>query len=125
MKMLKCFCGGAPEHNWYHKDLYHQIRCLECGVEVCYPGAVHETAVAWERWNKAMSKQSSTRGNGWQPIDTAPKDGSVFLLRRKGFRPKLAIWSEVSGRFLFEDRWQNFSIDEKTFWMPIPELPDA
>jgi hypothetical protein len=72
----------------------------------------------------------------WQPIETAPKDGTHILLwmpwglpERKGAPPGfmyLARWSYRDDPML--DRWIDPSDDDDigegaTHWMPLPEPP--
>ncbi len=61
----------------------------------------------------------------WQPIETAPKDGSEILVYIDGLNFKgynLISWDKennfwLSGKF---DRWNESSI---LGWMPLPEPP--
>lgn len=72
------FCGGeAGIRKWQDEDLWsHAIvewqkaHCTECeceGISSC-PGYDPDTVQAW-----------NTRAPQWQPIESAPKDGSMFL----------------------------------------------
>jgi hypothetical protein len=74
---------------------------------------------------------------GWQPIETAPKDGrSILIYRRPWPAPVTAEWSEhanYGGRedsrpgwqiwLCDEDHWYSIATDEATHWMPLPEPP--
>jgi len=55
----------------------------------------------------------------WQPIATAPKDGTKILVHRIGWHaPEIAQWSSYSHAWvLFEG-----SV-EPTHWMPLPNPP--
>jgi hypothetical protein len=59
----------------------------------------------------------------WQPIETAPKDGSRFLLY-DGFIMAVAKWS---GRD-WVMAWNNDSLTEDnhtpSHWMPLPSEPE-
>lgn len=51
----------------------------------------------------------------WQPIETAPKDGTWFL----GYWPQCA----------FEDRiittqWHDFGFDDRPYWLDAPDNRD-
>jgi hypothetical protein len=83
---------------------------------------------------------SGAKGDGWQPIETAPKDGTPVLIARveytEGKSPEVA---EVDvGAYLYDagmntpDGYEpaywywasdNGSIEEPTHWMPLPPAP--
>lgn len=54
----------------------------------------------------------------WQPIETAPKDGTRFLGSSKGCETKLYYWNSEKNRFLIEHQeeigWT------PTHWFPLP-----
>lgn len=54
----------------------------------------------------------------WQPIDTAPKDGTEFL----GWFPgsTVMIWWMGQGGVWGNDFWEG---EAPTHWMPLPEPP--
>ena len=56
----------------------------------------------------------------WQPIETAPKNGSYILLATPKGRIADGFWSPVYGVW----SWPYVMI-EPTHWMPLPELPGA
>ena len=56
----------------------------------------------------------------WQPIETAPKDGSFILLATPKGRIADGFWSPVYGVW----SWP-YVVVEPTHWMPLPELPGA
>ena len=64
----------------------------------------------------------------WQPIDTAPKDGTWVLLWT-GNECRIAMWDEwedpecpvTQGWF---DDGDGMYIENPTHWMPLPEAPD-
>ena len=56
----------------------------------------------------------------WQPIETAPKDGSFILLATPKGRIADGFWSPVYGVW----SWPYVMV-EPTHWMPLPELPGA
>jgi hypothetical protein len=56
----------------------------------------------------------------WQPIETAPKDGTAVLVGRAGRYPRVtpSIWSEEMCK------WLNMG-DQPTHWLPLPPPPQA
>ena len=59
---------------------------------------------------------------GWQPIETAPKDGSDILI----WQPKedeqfVVYWDDVEDGWRFSPR--HVLADEPTHWMPLPAPP--
>lgn len=59
---------------------------------------------------------------GWQPIETAPKDGTEILVYAPGFC-QTALWES----YTFSEGWVNDSsgnwLNDPTHWMPLPEPP--
>lgn len=68
--------------------------------------------------------------SGWQPIETAPKDGSEILLGGCKHGPDIRIGGWGGGRYLgiskgYEPDWSaggDYGF-EPTHWMPLPEAP--
>ncbi len=60
----------------------------------------------------------------WQPISTAPKDGTrILVCRPKGFsvnRVGVDMFMECGGRKSWIHSEDNF---QPTHWMPLPEPP--
>lgn len=76
----------------------------------------------------------------WQPIETAPKDGTFILACVKGFTPAVAQWATdfrpegeftflESGMFAKESHWDEMIADsdpwQPTHWMPLPAAPEV
>lgn len=73
-----------------------------------------------------------TENNGWQPIETAPRDGAFVLLLIN----RLVVygcWREEipEARFdktgwygCFRGRVHDCCLDEPTHWRPLPEPPE-
>jgi len=63
----------------------------------------------------------------WQPIETAPKDGSNFLvyLPKAKKRNYAAAYYDVSssGIFFLHDRAGVWLHNKATHWMPLPPPP--
>ncbi len=60
----------------------------------------------------------------WQPIKTAPKDGTRILIRASyGIGVMYGRWRERHGRFAFAECCGR-NVDP-THWMPLPKPPEA
>jgi hypothetical protein len=83
---------------------------------------------------------------GWQPIETAPKDGTSILILRGETIPDIPLIEVASysdgaaaeelgyrefakyGAWMVwnaPDNWYLVDVAEPTHWMPLPETPDA
>lgn len=87
----------------------------------------------------ALAKQDAAialmRGQSWQPIETAPKDGTNLLLCVKGFVPAVGKWEHGwwtyrdASEFLTEESYMEYldeTSDESwpvTHWQPLPNTP--
>ena len=65
----------------------------------------------------------------WQPIKTAPKDGTEVIVRfvyKNGFIEYKNAWFDGTWKRICHNQnsYQYFSFGEITHWMPIPELSD-
>jgi hypothetical protein len=70
--------------------------------------------------------RAEAKSTGWQPIETAPKDGTQVLLWIDGIepRPRISFWSERgsdSGWYSVQSR--HFIATIVTHWMPLPTAP--
>lgn len=62
---------------------------------------------------------------GWQPIETAPKDGTKILANfthpEVEYWPVVAYWTDAVDM----QRWAGFPRDaQPTHWMPLPQPPN-
>lgn len=66
---------------------------------------------------------------GWQPIETAPRDGTMVLIyttRRVGVKAQRIVGPHVRQAYFAYGLWQmgDFSTCElPTHWMPLPPAP--
>ena len=67
---------------------------------------------------------SSLSEAGWQPIETAPKDGRDVLICSlyddSSYGIEIGYWNAV------REEWRGdgpYAIDEATHWMPLPNPP--
>jgi Lar family restriction alleviation protein len=108
--LLPCpFCGGKA-HLVDMGDAY--VDCTTCGAEGSW-NSLGDTVAAIAAWNR--------RASGWQPISTAPRDGTRFIA---WFPPcpqlKNGGWHECQ----WKRGWYHPFFVEPTFWQPGP-LPPA
>jgi hypothetical protein len=71
----------------------------------------------------SMTSSIRTDGNaGWQPIETAPKDGTDMLVYQNGcFDVASVWWIDDNGDAV----WFNGDVVVyPTHWMPLPDPPD-
>ncbi len=72
----------------------------------------------------------------WQPIETAPKDGSPFIgFTKTGFEAIIAVWSWEKDKYnkrpnpYFARDGFHAKTDDRanqpTHWMPLPAAPEA
>ena len=70
---------------------------------------------------------SSTPPNAaaWQPIATAPRDGTDIIVYRPTCKPNVYI-PQVGTDYFNKSGWQNSTdADQPTHWMPLPDPPGA
>lgn len=58
----------------------------------------------------------------WQPIETAPKDGS-HIIGWSALAKDMAMVQCVGGRWRFYPDGQNLIPNELTLWQPLPAPP--
>jgi hypothetical protein len=66
----------------------------------------------------------------WQPIETAPKDGTRILVSDYQMGVVIAKWCETcwmngAGWLVYDDRSDTISVDEPSHWMPLPDPQTA
>ena len=62
----------------------------------------------------------------WQPIETAPKDGSVIVVgygRQGNFPVKVVYWKELHKIWMHYGEWEPGLENNATHWMPLPTPP--
>lgn len=55
---------------------------------------------------------------GWQPIETAPKDGTTVLIHGRLVRCAVSRWIGAP-----HNHWADHLGHTITHWMPLPEAP--
>lgn len=85
-----------------------------------------------DEWRKLY--QDTLAAQQWQPIETAPKDGTAILVYDEG--AALVTWEvyrrhqEEHADWCLMDSWQDeqggySTVNHPTHWMPLPEPPAA
>ncbi|MBO1748920.1 Lar family restriction alleviation protein [Stenotrophomonas indicatrix] len=121
------FCGGKPEqHNYVVEAVVH---CTSCCAVIRRVHArdvdtgIDETASAW-----------NTRAPQWQPIETAPKDGTAILAcyarhyETNGFLPIAVRWRAYHPNARGNEEWRDHSgakVRAITHWQPLPAPPEV
>jgi len=100
-ELIHLLCGDAP--------------CVwpQCGCEYLADRADAALAAGWRR------------DPGWQPMETAPRDGTAILAwieRRRGDQIEagqdIIAWTDHNG-----GGWVRYRLGEPTRWRPLPEPP--
>jgi len=76
--------------------------------------ARHYMNLMWEAWQAAQSLQ-----DGWQPIESAPKDGTKVIICSSEYSPIVAAFKGSQ----WEKRAGSFVAHLPTHWMPLPAAP--
>jgi len=77
-----------------------------------------------------MSDNNEAMQPEWQPIETAPRDGTIISLTSSSplwKYPFPAKWCEKQGFWIFADHWLNDVCgvsDLVDHWMPLPAPPE-
>lgn len=67
--------------------------------------------------------REAAAASGWQPIHTAPRDGSSILVCREGEKPWFAHWDSQYQWWVKLRKEDPMGL--ATHWMPIPEIPEV
>lgn len=102
--------------------------CCEISKTDCRQGRTCPVRLGTHKPAEAVHQIEEPAPAGWQPIETAPKDGSVFDVwvadsDSGGYRVADAYWSV--GDHFFRYSYEEMSLYgvDITHWMPIPEGP--
>lgn len=120
------FCGGddigridgPPEDDWVANV------CRDCHARGPHNYSDAQALAAW-----------SQRANVWQPIETAPKDGTSILAVRDDLLPCVVEWISYDGKskwcvdpetFMEEEHFHEYFVGthyDPTHWQPLPSPP--
>jgi hypothetical protein len=83
---------------------------------------------AWRTWKGEQAHRESAQAAltaitdagyrivpGWQPIETAPKDGTLVLLYLPDGLMACRRWQD--------NHWRGWDSEDATHWMPLPAAP--
>ncbi len=134
------FCGGDAELVHMAITAYD----VRCGTPGCYgnnPEFSKDGAVV--SWNTRAAERAGGGVDVWQPIETAPRDGTMFLCWVSAVRygedengqqysadvseVDFGHWRrcEVSGGYYENMMGQIGDLEDITHWMPLPARPTA
>lgn len=132
--LLPCpFCGGQPKFGETNTGVPGMEDCGYAFVECCIVHAHSEESVedAIEKWN-TRTHSAEIAGvlrdaESWQPIESAPRDGSKVLLYHAGYKSAFyqrdhepRVWVDV----FRQGNWYNTAPSAPpTHWRPLPAPP--
>ena len=89
--------------------------------------AIKAIEAAYNQGLAAHDSDAAGGKGGWQPIETAPKDGTYVLLFDAGYKDPylLAAWEIIDERWWSKPTKSGASIvwGSATHWMPLPAAP--
>lgn len=116
--LLPCpFCNSTDIS--LHSGLHiAHVECGGCGAQG--PTVIIQAGQpARSAWNRQAALDSpEVQALRWQPIDTAPKDGSHVLLRSRSGRMADGFWG-----VRYEVWSWPYVMTEPAYWMPLPPPP--
>lgn len=85
-----------------------------------------ETHRAWQGFKAGRASLSTSKQGGWQPIETAPKDGSDVLAvyGRQGNVMQIVRWNALHGFWQSKGEPEIGFTSNATGWMPLPPAPN-
>ena len=125
--LLPCpFCGGNDlsfRTEMEGDDYRTVIECTDyvvCGNCGAKGPPVSSTEMLWE---ETAAAAAWNQRSAWQPIETAPRDGTK-ILAWDGDEPQIVWWCD-GGRWI-SDYLQEYHPGEReypTYWQPLPSPP--
>lgn len=113
--------------------VYSEGVCGDGAAILCngLPMRVHEIVAALNATRALSVQKAGPVGDGWQPIETAPKDGSAIILGYAGSHSCEGFWmGDASRNHWGETGWFDSDSDvlcehahKPTHWMPLPASP--
>jgi len=130
------WCGEVPNEDSYAlRDGGYKYGGVVCGCGVQGPDVRtdYREWPAWKpaaiaAWNERRAPAEAGAPSGWQPIETAPRDGRPLLLFARSLRAQSPI--RLVGWWIYGRGWIEAAFApnhptgvEPTHWMPLPEFP--
>ena len=127
LEIAKCRHCGSTDYE--AQELYQRrqrlfvIYCRKCTAELIpcvvdyFDGKIYDTIL--KTWNAANSEAPK----GWQPMETAPKDGTRFLACVPIKNHRLVIASYNDFGILLDEKAQPMYY-APSWWAPLPERPE-
>jgi hypothetical protein len=82
-----------------------------------------------DKWLGDPIGDAYRKPEGWQPIETAPKDGTRVLVFDQYWGVLMSYWqlqaTAVNPPGREHDRWDWYAAPGATHWMPLPAPPEA
>lgn len=131
-ELKKCpFCGGEA-HTYerhgkgrtVHGRFWFSVDCRNCGYFMDDREDVGEDGM-FIYPEKECLKRWNTRADDWQPIETAPKDGTkVLILADEGKLILQGYWNIAGERWKSTNQsGHSYPILYPCHWKPLPEGP--
>ena len=112
---------GTPLSDAFYGTTATSETIKSLSLEDCYKFSCHleRTLQAKER---ELAAPQSGKKEGWQDIETAPKDGSEFVTcnMRQGGVKALVSWNRLHG--YWQSKGDSIHM-QATYWMPLPPAP--
>jgi Lar family restriction alleviation protein len=121
---------GEPRQCW--------VACFACKADGPVTGDAQSAIAAWNRRDPAFAlaqRRLATEAERWQPIETAPKDGTPVLVCRDmgnpwGWVRGWSRWVDVRGisGWLSHGMFDvpgDLGLGNPTHWQPLPAPPAA
>jgi hypothetical protein len=110
-----------------------ELRIVQVALEAAYRLAVQQTREADEDTAIELGRQMAGAAVAalmpqWQPIETAPKNGTSLILGAIGEKAVLGFWSQRRTYWLRLGAQVGAQAEDRiypTHWMPLPDPPAA
>ncbi|MFK3845305.1 DUF551 domain-containing protein [Stenotrophomonas sp. NPDC078853] len=126
-ELLPCpFCGGSAEFVPYKSDGL----TLKCTALGCVQRNQRTLRYGIDSLRASMTKHWNTRAPQWQPIESAPKDGTEFQAFKQGIGQFTAlILTSEHMDCQYEGgvhcAWDHEYVEDVSHWQPLPAPPEV